>query len=82
MVFEGTEWVHTTWGRNLNTVTEFQVLQKAGNLTSETADSFSWTSFHDVTKLARKIQTYDTQPFRVLHTSANNECFQQRDTQF
>ena len=82
MGFEGTEWVHMAWGRNWNTVTEFQVLQKAGNLTSEAADSFSWTSFHDVSKLARKIQTYGTQTFRVLHTSANSECFQQRNTQF
>jgi hypothetical protein len=40
MGFEGTEWVHVAWGRNLNTVTEFQILQKAGSLTSETADSF------------------------------------------
>jgi hypothetical protein len=28
---EGTEWVHMAWDRNWNTVTEFQVLQDAGN---------------------------------------------------
>jgi hypothetical protein len=48
MEFEGTEWVYMAWDRNWITVTEFQVLQDAGNLTSEAADSYSWTSVHDV----------------------------------